>query len=129
MDSADPIDIQVGIRIRIRRKQLNLSQSTLADHLGISFQQVQKYERGANRVSASMLVRAAEKLDMSVAELVGEAQGAVADGEILGMLADPRALDLLRAFSSVDNPKLRAAILDLVRATAEEQDLPQRLAC
>src|ERR1044072_3764788 len=68
----DPIDVAVGHRIRVRRKWLGISQSTLADHLGVSFQQVQKYERGANRVSASMLVRIAQKLDTTVAELVGE---------------------------------------------------------
>ena len=51
----DPIDVAVGHRIRVRRKWLGISQSTLADHLGVSFQQVQKYERGANRTSASML--------------------------------------------------------------------------
>ena len=61
MDSPDPIDLAVGVRIRIRRKLLNVSQSALAEHLGISFQQVQKYERGANRISASMLVRTANQ--------------------------------------------------------------------
>src|ERR1044072_9269143 len=68
----DPIDVAVGHRIRVRRKWLGVSQSALADHLGVSFQQVQKYERGANRVSASMLVRIAQKLDTTVGELVGE---------------------------------------------------------
>ena len=126
MDSPDPIDIDVGTRIRIRRKQMNISQSALAEHLGVTFQQVQKYERGANRISASMLVRAAEKLGVSVAELVGEAGGAVSDGEILGMLASSGALELLRAFSSVDNPRVRAAILELVRSTsAREKDQSQ----
>ena len=50
-----PIDVHVGLRVRGRRHELGMSQSTLADALGVSFQQVQKYERGANRVSASML--------------------------------------------------------------------------
>nr|QQZ49167.1 helix-turn-helix transcriptional regulator [Phenylobacterium glaciei] len=68
----DPIDVAVGHRIRVRRKWLGISQSNLADHLGVSFQQVQKYERGANRTSASMLVRIAEKLETTVGELVGE---------------------------------------------------------
>ncbi|HEX7947128.1 MAG TPA: helix-turn-helix transcriptional regulator [Phenylobacterium sp.] len=125
MESPDPIDLEVGTRMRIRRKQLHVTQSQLADHLGVTFQQVQKYERGANRISASMLVRAAERLEMSVGELVGEASGAVADGEVLNMLATSGALELLRAFASVENPRVRAAILDLVRSTsgAEARDL------
>ena len=59
---SDPIDVGVGARIRIRRRELGVSQGLLAEHLGLTFQQVQKYERGANRVSASMLVRIAERL-------------------------------------------------------------------
>ena len=57
----DPIDVAVGARIRNRRLWLGLSQTQLADALGVTFQQVQKYERGANRVSASMLVKSAVK--------------------------------------------------------------------
>ena len=68
----DPIDVEVGRRIRLRRKALGISQSELAGALGVSFQQTQKYEKGANRVSASMLVRIAAKLETTVAALVGE---------------------------------------------------------
>lgn len=75
----DPIDVAVGKEIRARRKWLGISQSALADALTVSFQQVQKYERGANRVSASMLVRIAQKLDTSVGELVGETPGQAGD--------------------------------------------------
>ncbi len=67
----DPIDVAVGAHIRIRRRWLGFSQTKLADALGITFQQVQKYERGANRVSASMLVKIAAKLETTVAALVG----------------------------------------------------------
>jgi transcriptional regulator with XRE-family HTH domain len=118
MNSADPIDIDVGTRLRVRRKQLGFSQSELGEHLGVTFQQVQKYERGSNRISASMLVRAAEKLEMTVAELVGQAEGAVADGEVLSMLASSGALELLRAFASVEDPRARTAVLELVRSIA-----------
>ena len=68
----DPIDIEVGRRIRLRRKALGLSMQTLGQHLGVSYQQCEKYEKGANRVSASMLVRIAAKLETTVAALVGE---------------------------------------------------------
>lgn len=68
----DPIDVEVGGRIRARRTALGVSQTALAKALGLTFQQVQKYEKGANRVSASTLVRVARELGVTVAFLVGE---------------------------------------------------------
>ena len=118
----DPIDVAVGHRIRVRRKWLGISQSTLAEHLGVSFQQVQKYERGANRVSASMLVKIAQKLDTSVAELVGETASAQGDESLFEKLAIPGAVQLLDAFASVQQPALRTAILNLTRSLIEESD-------
>lgn len=114
----DPIDVAVGQRIRVRRKWLSLSQVALADHLDLTFQQIQKYERGANRVSASMLVRIAEKLQTSVGDLVGETGDTVEDGEMFGLLATAGAVDLLRAFATTQ-PRMRAALLDLARTMAE----------
>ena len=72
LEEPHPVDIHVGRRVQEKRLGLGLTQSALARALGVSFQQVQKYEKGTNRVSASMLVRIAGKLDTSVAELVGE---------------------------------------------------------
>jgi len=118
----DPIDIAVGHRIRVRRKWLGVSQSTLADHLGVSFQQVQKYERGANRVSASMLVKIAHKLDTSVGELVGETASPQSDESLFEKLAVPGAVQLLEAFASVQQPALRTAILNLTRSLIEESE-------
>ena len=68
----DPIDVEVGRRIRARRKAMGLSMQTLGDHIGVSYQQCEKYEKGANRVSASMLVRIAQRLETTVGALVGE---------------------------------------------------------
>jgi transcriptional regulator with XRE-family HTH domain len=116
--ASDPIDVTVGNRIRLRRKHLGLSQSALAEHLGVSFQQVQKYERGANRVSASMLVRVGDKLQMTVADLVGEASGSVTDSELLGLLSSPGVTELVAAFSKVQSPGVRRGIIDMVRAVA-----------
>jgi transcriptional regulator with XRE-family HTH domain len=104
----------------VRRKWLGVSQSTLADHLGVSFQQVQKYERGANRVSASMLVRIAQKLETTVGELVGEAAEPQADPTLFEKLAVPGAVQLLEAFAGVHQPALRTAILNLTRSLIEE---------
>ena len=116
----DPIDVAVGHRIRVRRKWLGISQSTLADHLGVSFQQVQKYERGANRVSASMLVKIAQKLDTSVGELVGETAAPLGDESLFEKLAVPGAVQLLEAFASVQQSAMRTAILNLTRSLIEE---------
>ena len=117
--SPDPIDIDVGRRIRVRRKWLGVSQASLAEHLGVSFQQVQKYERGFNRVSASVLVRIAEKLETTVSALVGETGVHGQPNAIFEMLALPGALQLLDAFTSVENSALRSALLDLVHSLAE----------
>jgi transcriptional regulator with XRE-family HTH domain len=64
--TSDPIDVYVGTRVRARRKQLSMSQTILADGLGVSFQQVQKYEKGTNRISAARLARIAEMLQVPV---------------------------------------------------------------
>ena len=121
----DPIDIAVGHRVRVRRKWLSISQSVLAEHLGVSFQQVQKYERGANRVSASMLVRIAEKLETSVAELVGEHdQPQRGDQSLFEKLAIPGAVQLLEAYASISQSGLRNSVLSLARALVEESEGP-----
>ena len=73
----DPIDVGVGARIRIRRRELDLSQSALGQHLGLTFQQVQKYERGANRVSASRLWRMAIVLDVPITYVTYDAAGKI----------------------------------------------------
>jgi transcriptional regulator with XRE-family HTH domain len=113
-DSPDPIDVEVGARIRIRRKHLSLSQSGLAEALDLTFQQVQKYERGANRVSASMLVKIAKKLDTSVAALVGETETEKLETGVYQSLALPGAGDLLEAYSGMAIDR-RKAFLDLAR--------------
>src|ERR1700749_3136167 len=99
---APPIDIAVGARIRLLRKMRGQSQQALADAAGVTFQQIQKYERGANRVSASMLARIAQALQAPIAELFGETSaGMSAVDEVAALLAQPGAIELLRAFSDL----------------------------
>ena len=117
-EGPDPIDVAVGARIRTRRRSLGLSQTELAEALGITFQQVQKYERGANRVSASMLVRIATRLDTTVGALVGEDGAAPVEAVIYAKLAQPGATDLLSAFARIDGGDTRRALLTLARALA-----------
>jgi transcriptional regulator with XRE-family HTH domain len=120
-ESPDPVDVEVGNRIRLRRKSQGITQTGLAMHLGISFQQVQKYERGVNRVSASMLVHTARFLQTTVADLVGETPDAKANEELLEQLSVPGTVPLVQAYSRVQ-PSLRGAVLQLVRVMADEAD-------
>jgi transcriptional regulator with XRE-family HTH domain len=81
-DGPHLVDVHVGQRIRHRRKQISLSQEKLADALGLTFQQVQKYERGANRVSASMLFRTAAKLEVPVSYFFEGLEGQIDPGDL-----------------------------------------------
>ena len=109
----DPIDVAVGARIRIRRRWLGFSQTQLANSLGITFQQVQKYERGATRVSASMLVKIASKLETTVAALVGEDGQAPVEAIIYAQLATPGATELLAAYAQISDGEARRALLTI----------------
>ena len=114
---ADPVDVAVGARIRLLRKMRGLSQQALAEAAGVTFQQIQKYERGSNRVSASMLARIADTLHAPVAELFGEAaQGPSAIDEVAALLAQPGAIELLRAYAQLPRGAPRAALVDFVRS-------------
>lgn len=118
----DPVDVEIGGRIRLRRKVLGVTQADLADHLGVSFQQVQKYERGVNRISASMLIRTAEKLECSAAFLLGEEdQDRAAKSVAIRQLASPKAFELLEAFSALPDARTRGAVLALTRALAGQE--------
>jgi len=112
----EPVDIAVGTRVRIRRRMLELSQTQLANGLGITFQQVQKYERGSNRVSASMLVKIAAILKTSVAALVGEDGSEPVDPLVLAQFATPGAPELLNAFGAIKSRELQDSLVVLAKA-------------
>lgn len=113
----DPIDLQVGMQIRARRKLKGSSQSALAEAIGVSFQQVQKYERGANRVSASMMSRIASHVGCRPADLLPNGEHGDAVPLDLAFMSEAGGADLAQAFMSL-SPKLRRAIVDLARAMA-----------
>jgi transcriptional regulator with XRE-family HTH domain len=132
-DSAEgphPVDRHVGLHIRMRRKALGISQERLAEALGLTFQQVQKYERGANRVSASKLFEIARALKTNVAYfyegLEDEAHEPAARGFIGAnaqqFLLTPEGLELAATFPKLRRASLRRKVLDLVRAVAEMDD-------
>jgi transcriptional regulator with XRE-family HTH domain len=119
---ADPVDVAVGARIRLLRKLRGLSQQALADAAGVTFQQIQKYERGANRVSASMLSRIAKTLGVPVSEMFGEASPANSGAvdEVAELLAEPGALELLKAYAHLPRGASRSALVDFVRSLRTE---------
>lgn len=121
----DEVDAYVGARIGLRRSALGLSQSALAQQLGISFQQVQKYETGQNRISASRLHRAATVLGTSVETFfppVETARGAADDGweslRFITSTADGRTV--ASDFPLIEDRDLRRAVARIVRALARD---------
>ncbi|MDP3382453.1 MAG: helix-turn-helix transcriptional regulator [Phenylobacterium sp.] len=125
----NPVDRHVGLRIRLRRKELGVSQERLAESIGLTFQQVQKYERAANRVSASKLWEMARALKTSVAyfyEGLGDPAAAGVDGDgrdtVHDFLLTPEGMELATLFPRVRRARVRRRLLDLVRTMAEESE-------
>ena len=127
----NPIDIHVGSRIRLRRQLLKMSQEKLGDELGVTFQQVQKYERGANRVGASRLYRLSCVLNVPVQfffEGLGEevAETGVADNGrtplVYDFIQSSDGVSLAEAFSRIEDSKVRRRVLELVRTLAAEAE-------
>lgn len=118
-----PVDRHVGLRIRMRRKEIGVSQERLAEALGITFQQVQKYERGANRVSASKLWEIARALKTTVTyfyEGLGEQDANPTVSGTQDFLLTAEGMELMSAFPRIPKPALRRKLVDLVRAVADE---------
>jgi len=124
----NPIDRHVGLRIRLRRKELGISQEKLAESIGLTFQQVQKYERAANRVSASKLWEVARALNTNIAyfyEGLGLDGGGVPAELGSGLeqfLLTTDGMELARYFPQIQKPRVRRQILELVRTMASEPE-------
>jgi transcriptional regulator with XRE-family HTH domain len=119
--SANPLDVAIGARLRVRRRAAGLSQQKLAERLGVTFQQVQKYERGTNRIAGSTLILIAEALETPASYFLGENPGGVVNDEAMVNIAQRGASDLLKQYVAIKSPKLRGALLQLVKALADEQ--------
>ncbi len=124
----NPVDIHVGRRVRLRRKFLGLSQEALAGAIALTFQQVQKYERGTNRISASKLHEIGRVLKAPAGyffEGYSDNDDPEQDAEpyarhkIQKLLLTPEGMELADAFPRISNPKYRQQILALVKALAE----------
>jgi len=123
-EGPDRLDQALGLAIRLRRHARGLSQSALGEAIGVSFQQVQKYERGSNRVSFSTMVRICEALGCHVSDLVAEVDelGATAKSKTGAHepLTQPEAGPMLEALSQIRSSGVRRAVLELARSLARE---------
>ena len=125
------VDSYVGSRVRLRRKMLNMSQEQLGERLGITFQQVQKYEKGTNRVGASRLFSLAGLLQVPVSFFFPQPETANAAGGmseqggdfVMDSLASAEGVELNRLFAKTRDPRVRRKIIELVRAVSETGDL------
>jgi transcriptional regulator with XRE-family HTH domain len=128
--SSNDIDKHVGGMVRMRRKLAGMNQEQLADALGLTFQQVQKYERGANRISASKLYKIAEVLQVPVSYFfdglpdtvdgTSGSAGTHASRIVQTFLDTPEGLEFARHFPRIERGSVRRHILSLVRTMADE---------
>jgi transcriptional regulator with XRE-family HTH domain len=131
----NPIDVHVGGRVRLRRSLLGLSQTTLAEAMGLTFQQVQKYEKGTNRVSSSRLVDLADALDVTIpyffeemaagvdaqtpSALLKAGQRPAAIDNENDPLAKRETLEFVRAYYRIKDPSVRKRVFELTKAVAK----------
>jgi len=130
---ANPIDVHVGSRVRLRRMLLGMSQEKLGEHLGLTFQQIQKYEKGINRIGASRLFDLSkvlavpvqffyEELPMASGDAAGGFADRPAESYAVEFLSSREGLELNKAFARITDPRVRRSIVELVRALAGDAD-------
>jgi transcriptional regulator with XRE-family HTH domain len=122
----NPIDVHVGSRVRIRRQELGISQEKLGDALGLTFQQVQKYEKGTNRISASRLQQVSRILQVPIAHFFEGTPGqqklkgnAPSSAYVSDFIATTDGLTLAKAFTQIKNANVRHHIVKLVNEIAD----------
>lgn len=128
--SPNPVDVHVGDRIRRRRRALGISQDKLAEALGLTFQQVQKYERGANRVSASKLYQVARALQAPIPYFFDGLPDPAHEGHVAGehpsfaheLPLTPEEREFASNLSRIESRRVRKRLLELVRTLAEEAE-------
>jgi transcriptional regulator with XRE-family HTH domain len=119
----NPVDIEVGRRIRLQRMNAGMSQTELGDKVGVTFQQIQKYEKGKNRVGAGRLTQIASVLHVPIGVFFdGATEASQSPGESPAeLLTRPHALRLLQAYSTIESDKVRLSILNLVEALSDQR--------
>ena len=119
-----PIDVEVGKRIRAQRRLLGMSQSALAEKLDLTFQQVQKYEKGVNRVGASRLQRVADSLGVPISHFFDNAAfdnpvpTDAPRNDLVGFLSSEEGVELNRAFTKIKDARTRQKIVGLLKSLA-----------
>lgn len=129
-DGPRPVDVHVGSRVRLRRTLLGMSQEALGQAVGLTFQQIQKYERGANRVGASRLYEFSRILDVPVSyffeDMADEVRNADPDDRDIEVvsedepLSERETLELVRAYYRIKSPARRKALFDMINALSSE---------
>jgi transcriptional regulator with XRE-family HTH domain len=128
---ANPVDAQVGSRVRLRRMLIGMSQERLGELLGLTFQQVQKYEKGVNRIGAGRLFDVARILGVPIdyfyESVAGQLSGrGFSENEssppVMEFVSSGEGLQLSLAFMRIKDPKVRKRVLDLVKSLAEEKE-------
>jgi transcriptional regulator with XRE-family HTH domain len=130
--SPNPVDVHVGSRVRMQRMLIGMSQEKLGEALGLTFQQVQKYEKGANRIGASRLYEIGAVLGVPIEYFFeglenGSLQGGEESGRVgvdLSLLSTAEGIQLNSAFFSISDPKLRRRLLELIRVLGGQDDEP-----
>lgn len=134
-DIPHPVDVHVGQRLKLRRTLMGMTQGKLGESIGLTFQQIQKYERGANRVSSSKLWQLSNVLDVPISYFFGDMsesvreafpgyQGETAESDIPEenlTLHRRQTLELVRTFSKLQDPTIRKRVIDVVRAIADSE--------
>jgi transcriptional regulator with XRE-family HTH domain len=137
-ETPHPVDIHVGRRLRLRRTILGMSQEAIGNAIGVTFQQIQKYERGINRMGASRLFDFAKTLSVPVSYFFeGYGDEIADDANAFGMAEDAapafehesvssrETMDVVRAYYKIKNPAVRKRIVELIRAVSEENEDPK----
>jgi transcriptional regulator with XRE-family HTH domain len=121
--SATPTDVKLGQRVRARRLEIGMSQERLAEAVGVTFQQVQKWERGVNRVACSRVVEISRALRLPIADLfvgLGFGEDESAEPSIASMMSTPEGSRMAAIFSRIKSAPIRRKVLSLTEAVVGE---------
>ena len=121
-----PVDVTVGRNVRIWRMARGLSQAELASRIGVTFQQLQKYEVGANRIGTGRLVKVAAVLGVPVAALFEGTNAADPSESLLALVSDSRSFRLAQAFAAIKHTNLRLSLIQLVERIAAAEPTNRR---
>lgn len=131
-DGPHPVDVHVGTRLKLRRMILGISQEALGNSLGLTFQQIQKYEKGANRIGASRIFELSGLLDVPIQYFFEEyktdgrrtpgfGESDIGDA-FMALVNSPEGVELCRCFAGIKDPKVKKRVLELVKTIADTEE-------